>query len=83
MPTKIKEVRPPHGLMRLMMSSPIWLFRMHLGWLLGDRFMLLTHTGRKSGQPRQTILKCFSTIQPVTPTTFYPAGVNRLIGFAM
>lgn len=57
MPTKIKEARPPHGLMRLIMSSPIWLFRMHLGWLLGDRFMLLTHIGRKSGLPRQTILE--------------------------
>ena len=57
MPTKIKEVRPPHGLMRLVLKLPIWLFRMHLGWLMGDRFLLLTHTGRKSGLPRQTIVE--------------------------
>ena len=57
MPTKMKEVRTPHGLMRLIMRLPIWLFRMHLGWLLGDRFLLLTHIGRKSGLPRQTILE--------------------------
>jgi deazaflavin-dependent oxidoreductase (nitroreductase family) len=53
MPTKIKEVRPPRGLTRL----PIWLFRMHLGWMLGNRFLLLTHTGRNSGLPRQTFLE--------------------------
>ncbi len=57
MPQKIKEVRPPHGLTRLMMNVPIWLFRMHLGWLVGNRFLLLTHTGRKSGLLRQTVLE--------------------------
>lgn len=57
MPTKIKEVRPPHGLTRLLMRFPIWLFRMHLGWMVGERFLLLTHTGRSSGSPRQTILE--------------------------
>jgi len=57
MPTKIKEVQPPHGLTRLMMRLPIWLFRMHLGWMVGERFLLLTHTGRSSGVPRQTILE--------------------------
>ena len=57
MPTKIKDVRPPHGLTRLLMRFPIWLFRMHLGWLLGERFMLLTHTGRSIGVPHQTILE--------------------------
>ena len=57
MPTKIKDVRPPHGLTRLLMRCPIWLFRMHLGWMVGERFLLLTHTGRNSGVPRQTILE--------------------------
>ena len=57
MPTKIKDVRPPHGLTRLLMRFPIWLFRMHLGWVMGERFLLLTHTGRSSGVPRQTILE--------------------------
>jgi len=57
MPTKMKEARPPHGLTRMLLNMPIWLFRMHLGWLMGDRFLLLTHTGRKSGLPRQTILE--------------------------
>lgn len=28
-----------------------------MGWLLGHRFVLLTHTGRKSGLARQTVLE--------------------------
>ena len=36
---------------------PIWLYRLRLGWILGQRFLLLTHTGRKSGLPRETVLE--------------------------
>lgn len=57
MPIKIKEVKPPRGLSRRLVRLPIWLFRLHLGGLLGDRFLLLTHKGRKSGFPRQTVLE--------------------------
>jgi len=35
---------------------PVLLYRLRLGWLLGHRFMQLTHTGRKSGKVRRTIL---------------------------
>ena len=47
----------PHGLLRLGLRLPIWLYRLHLGWLLGDRFLLLTHIGRKSGMLRQTVIE--------------------------
>jgi deazaflavin-dependent oxidoreductase (nitroreductase family) len=57
MPEKIKEMEPPTGLMRLALRTPILLYRIGLGWLLGHRFLLLTHTGRKSGLPRQTVLE--------------------------
>ncbi|MEZ4656106.1 MAG: nitroreductase family deazaflavin-dependent oxidoreductase [Caldilineaceae bacterium] len=57
MPTKLSETSPPRGLLRWLLRTPIWLFRWRLGWLLGHRFLLLTHTGRKSGQPRQTVLE--------------------------
>jgi len=30
---------------------------MHLGWLLSDRFLMLTHIGRKSGRPHQTVIE--------------------------
>ena len=28
-----------------------------LGWLLGNRFLMLTHTGRKSGLPHHTVIE--------------------------
>lgn len=42
---------------RWLSRLPIWLYRAHLGWLLGHRFLLLTHTGRTSGLKRQTVLE--------------------------
>lgn len=57
MPEKIKEIQPPSGLTRLAFRAPLWLYRWGLGWLLGSRFLQLTHTGRKSGLPRQTVLE--------------------------
>jgi deazaflavin-dependent oxidoreductase (nitroreductase family) len=49
--------RPPSKALRLGLRLPIWLYRARLGWLLGDRFLMLTHTGRKSGLPRQTVIE--------------------------
>jgi len=49
--------RPPGKALRLGLRLPIWLYRAQLGWLLGHRFLLLTHTGRKSGLPRQTVIE--------------------------
>jgi hypothetical protein len=47
----------PTGLSRLLWRAPIWLYRLGLGGLLGSHFVLLNHVGRKSGQPRQTVLE--------------------------
>jgi deazaflavin-dependent oxidoreductase (nitroreductase family) len=46
-----------HRRLRPLLRLPIWLYRAHLGWLLGDRALMLTHRGRKSGLPRQTVLE--------------------------
>jgi deazaflavin-dependent oxidoreductase (nitroreductase family) len=35
---------------------PNLLYRLHLGWLLGKRFMQLVHIGRRSGKVRRTVL---------------------------
>ncbi|MDH2390152.1 MULTISPECIES: nitroreductase family deazaflavin-dependent oxidoreductase [Streptomyces] len=40
-----------------MLRAPITLYRIGLGGLLGHRMVLLTHTGRKSGLPRQVVLE--------------------------
>lgn len=49
--------RPPGKALRFGLRLPIFLYRIKLGWLLGDRFLMLTHTGRKSGLPRQTVIE--------------------------
>ncbi|HEX9133696.1 MAG TPA: nitroreductase family deazaflavin-dependent oxidoreductase [Ktedonobacteraceae bacterium] len=49
--------RPPRkGLLWLWFKFPLTLYRLHLGWLLGHRRLLLTHQGRKTGRLRQTVL---------------------------
>ena len=57
MPEQVRQVTPPRGWARLAFRLPIWFYHLRLGGLLGKRFLLLTHTGRKSGQPRQTVLE--------------------------
>lgn len=47
----------PRGLLRLGLRLPVWLYRLRLGRLLGRRFVMITHTGRKSGLQRQTVLE--------------------------
>ncbi len=39
------------------LRTPVYLYRFHLGWLLGKRFVLLTHIGRRTGKRRQTVLE--------------------------
>lgn len=57
MPRRLVDLHPGHRLLRLALRLPIWLYRLHLGWFIGERFLLLTHLGRKSGLPRQTVLE--------------------------
>jgi deazaflavin-dependent oxidoreductase (nitroreductase family) len=43
--------------LRAFLSAPSWLYRLRLGWLLGNRFMLLAHRGRTSGRVYRTVLE--------------------------
>lgn len=55
-----QEPRPrsrPTGVLRLAFRLPIYLYRLGLGRLLGQRFLLLTHRGRRSGRVHQTTLE--------------------------
>lgn len=45
------------GVRRSLLRLPVWLYRLRVGWLLGGRFLLLTHTGRKTGLPRHTVVE--------------------------
>lgn len=53
----VKNVESPTGLTRLLFRMPIYLYRLKLGWLFGNRLLLLSHVGRISGKRRQTILE--------------------------
>jgi deazaflavin-dependent oxidoreductase (nitroreductase family) len=53
----VKIVQPPAGVSRLLFRAPIYLYRLGLGWLFGNRLMLLNHIGRVSGKQRHTILE--------------------------
>jgi deazaflavin-dependent oxidoreductase (nitroreductase family) len=44
-------------LQRAVMRAPIGLYRIGLGRLLGRRFLLLEHTGRRSHRTRRTVLE--------------------------
>lgn len=39
-----------------MFKIPLVLYRLRLGWVLGNRFMQITHVGRRSGRTYRTIL---------------------------
>ena len=46
-----------YGLLWYFFRGPVYLYHCHLGWLLGNRFLLLTHFGRRTGQRRETVLE--------------------------
>jgi deazaflavin-dependent oxidoreductase (nitroreductase family) len=75
-PKKIGDSQPPKGLKRLMFRAPIWLYNVGLGSLLGGRFLLLNHIGRKSGLPRQTVLEVVN-FDPLTGTYFVASGFGE------
>ena len=45
------------GMLRYLFRGPVYLYRWHLGWLFGHRLMLLSHTGRRTGLRRHTVLE--------------------------
>lgn len=53
----VKNVSLPSGLTRAAFRMPIYLYRLKLGWVFGQRLLLLNHTGRISGKPRHTVLE--------------------------
>ena len=42
---------------RWLVRAPIWLFRAHLGFLMGSRLLMLEHIGRNSGARRYVVLE--------------------------
>ena len=72
-PKATNSKQQPGGLLRFVLRVPIWLYRLRLGWLLGQRFLLLTHTGRQSGWPRYTVVEVVDR-DTVTGSYFIASG---------
>lgn len=53
----ITRRKPPTGIQAIFWRLPIWLYRFNLGWLVGERMLLLQHMGRKSGTIRKAVLE--------------------------
>src|SRR5215216_4307246 len=51
-----KESEKAPSFMIPLFKLPLFLYRLRLGWLLGKRFMQITHVGRHSGKVRRTVL---------------------------
>lgn len=71
--TRIRLSAKPHGLLRYAFRLPIQLYRLRLGWLLGHRFLLLTHRGRRSGRVYHTALEVIH-YDPMTRESIVIAG---------
>jgi deazaflavin-dependent oxidoreductase (nitroreductase family) len=55
--TWVESIPHPSGLLKWLLKSPILLYRLGLGFIVGHLFMVMTTTGRKSGQPRRTAIE--------------------------
>jgi len=47
----------PSGFFRWFLHAPTWLYRAHLGFVMGNRFVMIEHRGRKSGNLYRTVLE--------------------------
>lgn len=73
MSDKVTRMKRPKGFMRFLARIPIYLYRAGLGRLFGSRFLVLTHTGRVSGLPRQAALEVVRHDEP-SDTYFIASG---------
>ncbi len=67
---------PHQGIWRKLARAPIWLYRWRLGWLLGKRFLLLEHRGRKSGRTYHTVVEVVHH-DPSTDTYYVVSGFGK------
>ena len=53
----VSRPEPPAAVRRMLFQLPLLLYQAHLGGVLGGRFVLIRHTGRVTGLPRQTVVE--------------------------
>ncbi len=66
----------PKGLLKWAFTLPRYLYRWHLGWLLGHHVMMITHAGRKTGVVRQTVVEA-ANYNPKTQECVAIAGYGE------
>jgi deazaflavin-dependent oxidoreductase (nitroreductase family) len=49
--------RRPTGALRFLLRLPIWLYRVHLGWVFGHRLVYIAHRGRSTGARREVVVE--------------------------
>ncbi len=76
MPKQIGKAAPPTGIGKFFFRAPIKLYDAGLGWMLGKRFLLLNHIGRKSGLPRQAVVEVVD-YEAETDTYFIASGYGK------
>ncbi len=68
--------RRPGPRTKRLLRAPARLYDWHLGWLLGRRFLRLTHVGRRSGRRYQTMLEVLGE-NPRSDELIVVAGLGR------
>jgi deazaflavin-dependent oxidoreductase (nitroreductase family) len=63
-------------MLRRLLRAPAYLYDLHAGWILGQRFLRLTHTGRQSGRRYQTMLEVVGADR-ATGELIVVAGLGR------
>lgn len=76
MPKKIGNTTPPKGLGKWFFRAPIKFYDAGLGWMMGKRFILLNHIGRKSGLPRKAVVEVVD-YDAETDTYFIASGFGK------
>jgi deazaflavin-dependent oxidoreductase (nitroreductase family) len=73
MNTTLTAPPKPQGLLKWAFHLPRYLYRWHLGWVLGHFCLMITHVGRKTGRLRQTVLEVIY-YDPTTQECIVMAG---------
>ena len=68
--------RPPRGFLHGAFKLPTLLYHAHLGWVVGHRFLMLTHRGRRTGWVHETVLEVLH-YDPVTQESVVFSGRGR------
>lgn len=68
--------RRPGPIVRRLLRAPAALYDVHAGWLLGNRFLRLTHVGRRSGRRYRTVLEVVGS-DPARDEFVVVAGLGR------